>query len=144
MILYLDTSALVKLYVAEPGSTAVKDWVNAVEVVATSAVAYPEMRAAVARRQREGDLTPRDVSRIKTALLSDWEHLLIIAMTTTVTLLAGDVAEDYALRGMDAVHLASALWLERHQSDGITFGGWDARLTAAAQRAGLDVAASAL
>ena len=36
MILYLDTSALIKLYVQEPGSGAVKEWVNEARAVSTS------------------------------------------------------------------------------------------------------------
>jgi hypothetical protein len=53
MTLYLDTSSLVKLYVAEPGSEAVHKLVDAATVVATSTVAYTETRAALARRRRE-------------------------------------------------------------------------------------------
>ncbi len=43
MILYLDTSSLVKL------------WAHEAEVLATSRVAYPETFAALACRRREGD-----------------------------------------------------------------------------------------
>jgi predicted nucleic acid-binding protein len=45
MILYLDTSALVKLYVKEPGSKAVRVLLERAHVVSTSRVAYVEMRA---------------------------------------------------------------------------------------------------
>jgi uncharacterized protein (TIGR03435 family) len=43
--LYLDTSSLVKLYVAEPGSDNVRDLVADADVVATSAIAYVEIGA---------------------------------------------------------------------------------------------------
>lgn len=49
MICYLDTSTLVKVYVREQGSEAVRNLVDAASVVATSKVAYPEARAALAR-----------------------------------------------------------------------------------------------
>ncbi len=58
MTLYLDTSGLVKLYVAKPGSDAVRKLVDAASVVATSAIAYTETRAAMARRRRERTLRP--------------------------------------------------------------------------------------
>ena len=58
MILYLDTSALVKLYVQEPGTDAVKAWVAEAEAAATSWVAYAETRAAFARARREGVTAP--------------------------------------------------------------------------------------
>jgi antitoxin (DNA-binding transcriptional repressor) of toxin-antitoxin stability system len=52
--LYLDTSALVKLYVDEEGALAVRHAVDQAELVATSAIAYAEARAAFARRHWEG------------------------------------------------------------------------------------------
>ena len=55
MILYLDTSSLVKLYVDEPGSEDVLRLVDQAELVTTSVVAYAEARAALARRRREKD-----------------------------------------------------------------------------------------
>src|SRR4051812_6061638 len=55
--LYLETSSLVKLYVTESGSEVVRQLVDKCDVVATSVVAYPETRAALARLRREGVLT---------------------------------------------------------------------------------------
>ena len=48
MILYLDTSSLVRLYVDESGSADVRRLVEQAEIVAASVVAYPEARAALA------------------------------------------------------------------------------------------------
>jgi uncharacterized protein with PIN domain len=56
MILYLDTSALVKLYVEEPGSRAVRALLERAQVVSTSRVAYVEMWAGLARKLRQGEL----------------------------------------------------------------------------------------
>ena len=57
MTLYVDTSSLIKLYVTEAGSDRVRQLVGKASVVATSVVAYPETRAALARLRREGTLT---------------------------------------------------------------------------------------
>ena len=59
MTLYLDTSSLVKLYVAEPGSDAVRGLVTQASVVATSGIAYPETRAAHCRLLAEMEGTKR-------------------------------------------------------------------------------------
>jgi predicted nucleic acid-binding protein len=53
----LDTSSLVKLYVAEPGTDAVRQLTEEAAIVATSVIAYPETRAALARRRRERALS---------------------------------------------------------------------------------------
>jgi predicted nucleic acid-binding protein len=60
VILYLDTSALVKIYVEETKSTVVRENVQHAEGLATSRIAYAEARAAFARRRRGQGLSRAD------------------------------------------------------------------------------------
>jgi uncharacterized protein with PIN domain len=64
MMLYLDTSALVKLYVDEPLSQELSAALDEAEAVATSLLAYAEARAAFARARAEkpGSLLTRIVT----------------------------------------------------------------------------------
>lgn len=136
MTLYLDTSSLVKLYVAEPGSESVRELVERALVVATSAVAYPEARAALARRRREGVLTSASFAKAKKALERDWPKYLAIDASGPVCLAAGDLAERYRLRGFDSVHLASFLEVARRAGKADTrFSSYDDRLSRAARAA---------
>ena len=64
MILYLDTSALVKLYVPETDSAMIKQLVDAAEMPSTSRIAYAEARPAFARKRREQAVTLRDYRTI--------------------------------------------------------------------------------
>ncbi len=57
MILYLDTSALVKLYSEEPGREKVQAAVEGARVIAVSEIGYVEARSALARKEREGALS---------------------------------------------------------------------------------------
>lgn len=54
---YLDSSALVKLYLAEPGREEVEKLLESTEAVTTSVIAYTEIRATFARRLRSGELS---------------------------------------------------------------------------------------
>lgn len=138
MILYLDTSALVKLYVNEAGSTLVKRHLEAAETAATSVVAYAEARAAFARRLREGAVTAvRHRARLA-RLNQDWLHYALVELNPGLTRQAGDVAEVYGLRGFDSIHLASALWLKESTALPLLFASYDDRLSAAANAAGLE------
>jgi predicted nucleic acid-binding protein len=131
--LYLDTSSLVKLYVAEPGSALVRALVNGATLVATSAVAYPETRAVLARRRREGGLTPAVFARTKRAFERDWPKYLAVAASASICQAAGDLAERYRLRGFDSVHLASYLEVARRAGAADTrFSSHDDRLNRAA------------
>jgi uncharacterized protein len=133
LISYLDTSSLVKLYVLEDGTQEVRSLIADSSVVATSAIAYAEARAAFARRAREGSLSRREHGRAKADLESDWSLFLSLEVTAPIARHAGDLAERHALRGFDALHLATYLALvarmagERHR-----FSCFDARLSAAA------------
>jgi len=57
LIQYLDTSNLVKLCVEDPGPADIRRLVEQGDIVTTSVVAYPEARAALARRRCERSLT---------------------------------------------------------------------------------------
>ena len=137
MNLYLDTSALVKLYVEEAGSREVAARVEQATMVATSRVAYPEARAALARRHREKAFAAAALRRAVAALDRDLGAYVVVELNDRLARLAGALAERRALRGFDAIHLASAL--EFAQLSGATpwFYAFDARLTDAAIAEGL-------
>lgn len=107
MTLYLDTSSLVKLYVAEPGSDTVRKLVDAATIVATSSVAYTETRAALARRRRERALVPAAFASAKKAFEAEWSKYFTVDVTLTLCREAGEFAERYRLRAYDSVHLAA-------------------------------------
>ncbi len=139
MILYLDTSAWVKLYVREPGSKELRAYTAKAETMAVSAVAYPEARAAFARLKVQGISTEAKHRQRLAQLNLDWENLLRIELVPAVVRTAGDLAEVYGLRGFDSIHLASALWLKEKTGTPLYFAVFDQRLRAAAARAGMVV-----
>lgn len=136
MILYLETSNLVKLYVAEPDTVEIRRLVEEAEIVASSIIAYTETRAALARKLRERGITEREYRRIKREFISDWEKYLIMLLTMGIAKSAGDLAEKHGLRGFDALHLASVLALKSEISSPVCFCSADLRLCRAAEKEG--------
>ena len=134
MTLYLHTSSLVKLYVDEVGSDDVRNSVARATVVATSVVAYPETRAALARLRRSADLTSAGFSRSKRDFEAQWPAFLALEVTAPISREAGDFAERYALRGIDALHLASFAAIARKAGAADTqFSSFDDRLNKASR-----------
>ena len=133
MILYLDTSALVKLYVEEAGTTAVIVRVQQATAVVTARVTYAEARAAFARHRREGALRAVDLRRVVRELDAEWGSYGVVEVSDPVVRRAGALAERHALRGYDAVQLAAALDVRRAGAD-VQFVAFDARLCRAARR----------
>ena len=107
MIAYFDTSAFLKLVIDEPGSGEVVElWLTA-EHVLSSILLYPEGRAALAMARRLGRLSPAASGAARTEFEALFADLALIAATDDLLRRAGDLAETHALRGFDAVHLAS-------------------------------------
>ena len=139
MIAYLDTSALVKLYVSEEGSRAVRARVRGAEAVATSALAYAETRSAFARLVRSGHAGARQHAQRVRRFNLDWDDYMRVEVAPELIREAGDLAELHALRAFDGIHLASALWLKDRAAASVVFAVYDRRLHAAAEGAGLRV-----
>jgi len=133
LILYVDTSALVKVYVIEWGSAEVKSRIEQSAAVATVLVTYAEARAALSRHQREGGLTRADLRRAVRELDRDWRTYNVIAVSDALVRAAGELAQRHALRGYDAVQLAAVVQL-RAAGDAIEFCAFDRRLNRAARR----------
>jgi len=139
MILYLDTSALVKFYVEEPGSRAVRALLERAQVVSTSRVAYVEMRAGLARKLRQGELREKEYKHILSAFEKDWKDYFVIEVSKSVANLGGELVEKHPLRALDALHLASALFLRERVRSDVFFSSFDERLNEAAKAEGLAV-----
>ncbi len=112
LVLYLDTSALVKLYVREESREEVRRAVQQAGAVAVSEVGYVEARSTFARREREGSFSTEGHDREVGRLRRDFGGAYLTRpVTGEVVACAGELARVHALRAYDAVHLATALIL---------------------------------
>jgi predicted nucleic acid-binding protein len=134
LIVYLDTSSLVKLYVEEKGSTAIRKLVERAELVATSVVAYAEARAALARQRREGGLTAAGFGQAKNDFEQDWPRYLAVEVSEAVYRSAGNLAEKHHLRGFDSLHLAAYLSLRGDGERQVRLSSFDETLNRAARK----------
>ncbi len=134
-MIYLDSSALLKLVRTEPESPALVDWLDAASGVplSTSTLAEVEVARAAARA---GLPNPHATA---VAIL---DHLLVVEMTAEVRERAAAFS-DPGLRSLDAIHPATALELPPDVSALVTY---DTRLAGAAGEVsdGLDVVAPGL
>lgn len=137
MILFCDTSALLKLYIDEPGSDAVKAQVQAAEAVAVCRIAWAEAHAALSRRARE---TPEDAATLeqaKAALAADWARYVVMEINQALVERAGDYADTFALRAYDGVQLAAAFETGLIAQTPVLFACFDLRLNKAAKLLGM-------
>jgi len=136
--IYLDASALVKLFVPEPGSDALNEALVGAEDVMISDLALTEMASALGRRLREGLLQLAESRRLyreaeKLAALSHRVELTPPIHRRAERLLL--TSHDIPLRALDALHVAAAL-----DAEAATVVSYDPRLRSVAVSQGLFVA----
>lgn len=135
--MYFDASAFVKLLVEEPGTElAVALW-DGCDAAMSSRLAYPEVRAALAAAHRSHDLDRTGLAQAEESWEEFWGATRPVELTLAVGRHAGELAKEHALRGADAVHLASALAMSDRS---LIVAVWDRRLHVGALSAGLGVA----
>jgi uncharacterized protein len=140
-LVYFDSSAFVKLLAEEAGSDLAAQLWDGCDAAVASRLAYPEVRAALAAAARNHDLDEADLNDSERAWDSYWAATRPVELTAAVEQHAGQLARTYALRGADAVHLASALAIG---DPALILAAWDRRLHAGAQSAGLNTAPAQL
>ena len=119
MILYLDATALIKLYVAEPGSGPLRQAVKNAAAVYSVDINYLEVRAALAEAARLGLLTDKAAQKAREDFEADWQAINVVVPDQALLRLAGDLAETHALGAKAGLNLAAL----QKMSDQVGAGG---------------------
>lgn len=137
MTLYLDSSALVKRYIAEPGSIETRTIIAEAPLVGTAVITRVEVDATFGRAIRMGQLEQAAAEIILDRFHHEWPLLLRLPITEALAVRAGQLARLEGLRAYDAVQLAAALTWQDLLGQPVTMATFDRRLWAAAARTGL-------
>jgi predicted nucleic acid-binding protein len=138
LILYLDTSAMLKLYVVEDGAKRLRAAAGEAKLVCTHLIAYAEMRSAFAKALRMGRISAAGLKQHRRELDHDWLSLSVLSADERLVRRAGDLIDRFPLRAFDAVHLAAAESLHiAQQRDWLRFASFDMPLNRAAEELGL-------
>lgn len=134
MKVFLDTSAFAKRYIAESGSDKVLELCQRADSLVVSVICLPELISALTRLVRERKLAKGDYRKLKRDAMADLADADICQLTPDVLNKGVMLLESHPLRGMDAIHVASALAVEPD-----IFVSADRRQHAAAKKAGLKI-----
>jgi hypothetical protein len=120
----------------EDGSELASELWSTSHPAAASMLVHPEGRAALAAARRNGRLGKREHARALAGFEDLVSDLALIGVDEPLARSAGDLAEEFELRGCDAVHLATALALGK---SAVTLVTWDGDLADAAVEARLPI-----
>ena len=146
MIVYLDTSAFVKLVVDEDGADLARRWFEEASLSTSSVITFPEACSALARRAHGAGVDDGQLDEWLSELEARWTRTAHVRVNER---LAGRLAIEHRLRGMDAVQLGAAFAvrdraLARSASASIAVAAFDQRLLEAAEREGFATLGSPL
>ena len=125
-----------KLLLVEEGSNEARALWNAEASLITSWITFVEASAAIGAAARDRRISRRRATESLRTLQAEWSSVVALEVDEFTSRRAGELATHHGLRGMDAIHLASASLLARARP---TLATWDADLRAAAVAEGLDV-----
>jgi predicted nucleic acid-binding protein len=135
----VDTSALIKRYLAEAGTSEVLELLSRASLSGTAAITRAETAGVFSRALSRGLLTQEQLERKIGEFRNDWPGYLRFRISERVIRDADYLAIQYSLRGYDAVHLASALVWKERISDPITFATFDDTLWRTAGKEGFGI-----
>ena len=133
MILFCDTSALLKLFIDEQGSESMINARSSSKGIAVCRITWAESMAALAQRTRFKGTNQSGLAQARSMFEHAWPGFVIADITQPLVEKAGVFAEAFALRGYDSVQLAAAHQLHEQFALPLTFACFDRRLNQAAK-----------
>lgn len=130
MTTYVDTSALLKRYVAEPDSPIASELISADPQLVTGRHTVVEVRQNLAAL-----LDPADATAARSDFATDLGSFHLVEIDAQTIELAATIAEQTGLRSLDALHLGSAMRL----GTAMAFLTFDVRLAVVARQLGFRV-----
>jgi predicted nucleic acid-binding protein len=139
MILYLDTSALVKRFVLEKGSTDVNKLISIADLVGSSLITQVEMAAALGKAARMHWIDQIAAETAYRDFINQWQYFTRLLISQVLIERAAQLSLEFGLRGYDATHLASTLFWQDSLDMEILLATYDKELWTVAQMIGLSV-----
>ena len=109
MRLMFDASALARRYASEPGRARVLTLIDAAKELLVAAHCQTELASAMLRRRREGSLSQSEFDRVWVVAQRDVADMTRVPLDSHVERFAFAAMEHSPVRGMDALHVGSAL-----------------------------------
>jgi predicted nucleic acid-binding protein len=139
VILFCDTSALMKLFIQEQHSDVMCNASQASALIVVSQVTWVEMCAALALKRRTRQIEAPQADRALQELRVEWASYNALGVDSSLVRAAGELALNFGLRAYDSVQLASAQRVHSQTGNTLAFACFDKHLNAAAVALGITI-----
>ena len=142
MIIFCDTSALMKLFVTEQHSNAMQKLATESARVIVSQLTWAEMCVGLALKQRTNQVDAQIAATALAQLRAEWQRYTRLGVDEELMIESGALSLKFGLRAYDSVQLASAQRVHKQLGSNLTFCCFDRQLNAAAAALGIQIMAS--
>jgi predicted nucleic acid-binding protein len=139
LVRFWDTSALVSLIVAEPGTLRAERLLRDDPAVVVWALTRVELSSALARRRRAEPSAARRLQTARREILAAWPRWSEVTAVELVRRHAERVVETHAIRAADALQIGAALVAASGEPGDLEFVTFDRSQATAAEREGFRV-----
>jgi predicted nucleic acid-binding protein len=136
MILFFDTSALIKRYISENGSKKVDELFDAAESIVVSPVTKIESYSTIKRLLSTNAISGEDYEYLKKNIDYDFKYFAVLSLDKRIEKRAIKLIEKHQLKTLDSIQLASCL---QRKANIKSFIVSDSKLKEAAEAEGLDI-----
>lgn len=106
---FLDTSALIKKYVLEPGSDKLERYLEKISEIVVAPLYGIELNSALERRLNEGTLSHLQIATIRQEAARDLNYFSRVIWNESLERKAIEMIKKYCLKTLDSVQLASGM-----------------------------------
>lgn len=106
---FLDTSALIKKYVLEPGSDKLERYLEKISEIVVAPLYWIELNSALERRLNEGTLSHLQIAAIRQEAARDLNYFSRVIWNESLERKAIEMIKKYRLKTLDSVQLASGM-----------------------------------
>ena len=137
MILFFDTSALLKLFVSEQHSESICEASRTASLIVVSQLTWVEVCAALGLKQRSRQIDAPQATQALQELRDEWDRYSKLAVDQALIITAVELALSFGLRAYDSLQLASAQRAHSQAGNTLAFACFDKQLNAAAIALGI-------
>ena len=106
---FFDSSAFAKRYLKESGTEELLSVLSKASQVVLSSLCHTELLSAFNRVRREKRINTAQYKQLRTNLEQDLQHAAVLHVSTQVLEQAAELLEQYPLRALDSLQVASAV-----------------------------------
>ena len=109
MILFIDSSALIKRYIEEKGSKTVEKLMDEAQEIIIAEITKLECLSGIRRMVEESRITKEEYVKIKEAIKYEFDDVVKIPFDKQVVEKAEKIIETYQLKTLDAIQLGTCI-----------------------------------